>query len=344
MPAEGGVFVPVDPLLRRAPGHVIPFRFWNYINRNDLFPGGWLHDIGLPLTAALHATVWKQGERRSITYQAFERTVLTDDPLNPVDWQIERGNIGTDLVRSLGVREPVDIPAADARVMLPLHLLARLGPPGDRVQALLQWQDGTLLSNWFTLLRGEEGRGLLIGNLDWVNLPQPPQPATQRATLALRDQYGQLLAERDVVVVGAGDPATEEIQLYWTISGTERTGPQPRRILKTAQPGTAALQELLWGPPEISQVGYGTALPTPEEVLRFPGREPAWGPRVTLRRLTIVDGVATADFSQELRAYGGGSLRVRLIGEQITRTLRQFSSVREVQIAIEGQTEAALEP
>jgi len=78
--------------------------------------------------------------------------------------------------------------------------------------------------------------------------------------------------------------------------------------------------------------------------LSFPGRRMDWEPRVTLRGLTIVDGVATANFSRELTAYGGGSLRVHLIREQITRTLKQFSTVREVRIAIEGQTEGALEP
>jgi spore germination protein GerM len=33
-----------------------------------------------------------------------------------------------------------------------------------------------------------------------------------------------------------------------------------------------------------------------------------------------------------------------LIREQITQTLRQFATVREVRIAIEGRTEGVLEP
>jgi hypothetical protein len=45
-----------------------------------------------------------------------------------------------------------------------------------------------------------------------------------------------------------------------------------------------------------------------------------------------------------LQAYGGGSLRVMLIRKQIAQTLKQFPSVREVRIAIEGQTEGVLEP
>jgi len=58
----------------------------------------------------------------------------------------------------------------------------------------------------------------------------------------------------------------------------------------------------------------------------------------------IQDGVALADFSRELRAYGGGSLRVMLIRQQIARTLLEFPTVREVVIAIEGETEGVLEP
>ena len=92
------------------------------------------------------------------------------------------------------------------------------------------------------------------------------------------------------------------------------------------------------------EMSFSTALPTPQEVLGFPGREANWGARIGLRSLAIADGVATVDFSRELRAYGGGSARVRAIREQITRTLTQFSSVREVRIAIEGQTEGVLEP
>ncbi|MEO8287046.1 MAG: GerMN domain-containing protein [Chloroflexota bacterium] len=63
-----------------------------------------------------------------------------------------------------------------------------------------------------------------------------------------------------------------------------------------------------------------------------------------LRKLTIEDGVAIADFSGEMKAYGGGSTRVTLIREQIARTLKQFPSIKEVRVAVEGRTEGVLEP
>ncbi len=94
---DGSVFVPFTADLSSAPGHVVAPRFWSYINRQDLFPGGWLHDIGLPITEPLEALVDKGPDKgRRIIIQAFQRAILTDDPLNPPQWQIERANVGTD--------------------------------------------------------------------------------------------------------------------------------------------------------------------------------------------------------------------------------------------------------
>ncbi len=352
---DDGMFIPYDPFLRPAPGYVIAPYFWAYINRTDLFPGGWLHDIGLPMSHVFEVRVIRDGMERYIIMQAFERAVLTYDIRNPAEWQVEKGNIGADAMRTFPFPPPQATPTPDAtaselpvegtRVILPVHILLRKGTPGEQVNAILIWQDGTRLSNQFTVLRGEDGKGLVIGNLDWINMLAPPQPATQPATFELQTTSGVVLARRQLTVVGQNDPNTQEIKLYWTVSGNDEiVVPQYRRIIKTSQPGTVALQELLWGPPRFSQIGYGTALPTPEQVLSYPGRQPDWGPRVTLKSLRIEGGVATADFSREMQAYGGGSLRVKLIRDQITQTLKQFPSVREVLIAVEGQTEGVLEP
>jgi spore germination protein GerM len=54
--------------------------------------------------------------------------------------------------------------------------------------------------------------------------------------------------------------------------------------------------------------------------------------------------VATADFSKEIEAYGGGSLRVKLLRDQITQTLMQFPTVKQAVIAVEGRTEYVLQP
>jgi len=344
MAAPGGVFVPFDAQLRPAPGYVVPDIFWKYINRSELFPGGWLHDIGLPMTDAFQAQALKNGAVRDIILQAFERTVLTFDPQNPAAWQVERANIGADALHTLQLppQSPIDIPALGATVTLPLHILARVGSPGGQVVARLRWQDGTELLRVFPVLRGEDGQGLLLGSLNWMNEGPPPQPPTQPATLELFSNSGELQARQALTVLSASDPDTQLITVYWVL-GEDVVGVQ-QRVPRTEKIGTAALNELLWGPGPPNLAGFTTAIPTPEQVLSFPGRQPDWSSRVTLRNLTIVDGVATADFSKELKAYGGGSLRVMLISRQIRQTLLQFPTVREVRIAIEGQTEGVLEP
>ncbi|MEO8285227.1 MAG: serine hydrolase [Chloroflexota bacterium] len=251
-------------------------------------------------------------------------------------------------------QEPtITLPEEGARVMLPVHILARLGQPGEQVTAELRWLDGTRLTNRFTLLKGEDGKGLLAGNLDWVNMLQPPEPKTQQASLQIVDASGTVLIQRVVEVVSPTDAGTQPVKLFWTISGApDIVQPQTRPVITPAKGDanttgdmvTRALEELLWGPPAISQVGFGTALPTTEQVLTYPGREPDWGPRVTLQKLTINGGRATADFSKEMRAYGGGSLRVKLIHDQIAETLKQFPGIQDLVISIDGQTDGVLEP
>ncbi|HLH24982.1 MAG TPA: hypothetical protein VK066_20870 [Chloroflexota bacterium] len=101
--ADGTTFVPFTADLSGAPGHLVPGSFWEYVNRDDLFPAGWLHDIGLPISPAVEAVVTKYlpdgPAQRTITVQAFQRTILTDDPLNPPEWRVERANVGSDYRR-----------------------------------------------------------------------------------------------------------------------------------------------------------------------------------------------------------------------------------------------------
>jgi Sporulation and spore germination/Immunoglobulin-like domain of bacterial spore germination len=236
----------------------------------------------------------------------------------------------------------IEVPAAEARVTLPLHLLARVGQPGEQVIASLRWQDGTELKKSFATLQGEDGSGLLIDDLNWPGESQPPEPPTQPATLEIYSGSGDVLARQAVTVLNPNGPDVQPITLYFLLG--EDLQPVQRLIPKTAGIGKAALEELLWGPGAPNLAGFGTAIPTPQEVLSYAGREPDWGPRVTLLKLTIVNGVATADFSQEMQAYGGGSLRVMLLAQQIEQTLKQFPTVNEVVIAVEGQTEGVLQP
>lgn len=63
-------------------------------------PGGWLHDLGLPIAPVVRAIVAKGRLRRDITLQAFQRAVLTYDPANPAPFRVERANAGADYARA----------------------------------------------------------------------------------------------------------------------------------------------------------------------------------------------------------------------------------------------------
>jgi hypothetical protein len=237
---------------------------------------------------------------------------------------------------------PIEIPAAGAIVTLPLHILAHLGQPGEQLIARVRWSNGTELTRIMPVLRDKDWGGLVVGNLAWTTESQPPQPADRNATFDLRNSFGHVLAQRPIQVLRWDDPETQPIELAWVLG--DQIAVETRRVPKTVRIGTAALEELLWGPRPGDLAGFTTAIPTPDEVLRYPGRAADWGSRVTLRSLTIDTGVALADFSPELRAYGGGAARAQLIREQITHTLLQFPTVREVRIAIDGQSEGVLQP
>ena len=100
-------FIPFSADLSPAAGHNVPPYFWAYMNRADLFPAGWLHDIGLPITEPIPATVDKgrflpdlqRFTNVPIVIQAFQRTILTYDPANPAGYEVERANTGTDYSR-----------------------------------------------------------------------------------------------------------------------------------------------------------------------------------------------------------------------------------------------------
>jgi|GEM_PF-859132 len=99
---DGSTFVPFDAALAPAPGHYVPRDFWRFLNDPNVFPGGWLHDAGLPVTPLAEAVVTKGPVTRPILVQAFQRTILTLDPANPADYVVECANAGTDFLRAIG--------------------------------------------------------------------------------------------------------------------------------------------------------------------------------------------------------------------------------------------------
>jgi len=105
--------------------------------------------------------------------------------------------------------------------------------------------------------------------------------------------------------------------------------PVEREIIKTQAVARAALEELLKGPTAREKFeGFGTSI----------------NPEVKIQSLTINDEVAKVDFNEQLEFQAGGSCRVTAISAQIRETLKQFPTVKEVIISIDGRTEDILQP
>lgn len=107
------------------------------------------------------------------------------------------------------------------------------------------------------------------------------------------------------------------------VFATERTIPE------TAAVARAALEELLAGPTQL-EIGQGFSTSINSGVI--------------IQKLTIENGVAKADFNGQLEFQVGGSCRVAAIRAQIAETLKQFPSVKEVVVSIDGRTEDILQP
>jgi len=105
--------------------------------------------------------------------------------------------------------------------------------------------------------------------------------------------------------------------------------PVEREIPKTQEPARAALEELLAGPAFKEQnQGYSTSI----------------NPDVKIQSLTIASGMAKVDFNEALQFQAGGSCRVSAIRSQIIETLKQFPTVQNIIISINGKTEDILQP
>ena len=102
-----------------------------------------------------------------------------------------------------------------------------------------------------------------------------------------------------------------------------------REILKTEAIGRAALEELLRGPTlQERQRGFSTSSNS----------------GVRVQNLIIKDGVARVDFNEQIDFQIGGSCLVTSIRSQVEETLKQFSTIKEVVISVNGRVDDVLQP
>jgi len=116
---------------------------------------------------------------------------------------------------------------------------------------------------------------------------------------------------------------------YGSTENCTNVFPVVRNIPKSPEVGRRALEELLKGPTkEETSQGYFTNIN--EDVI--------------LQKLEIKKGIAYADFDEKLQTNVGGSCKIGGIREQITETLKQFSTISSVVISVDSFTEEILQP
>ncbi|MDD5221077.1 MAG: GerMN domain-containing protein [Candidatus Pacebacteria bacterium] len=116
------------------------------------------------------------------------------------------------------------------------------------------------------------------------------------------------------------NPQTEDCKLVYSVK---------REIKKTPQVAKAAIEELLKGPTdEEKSQGYITGINTGVEI----------------QKLSIEDGTIKIDFNDKLQEGIGGSCLVSMIMSQIVTTLKQFPTVKDVIVSIDGRTDDILQP
>lgn len=105
--------------------------------------------------------------------------------------------------------------------------------------------------------------------------------------------------------------------------------PLERRISKTQAVARAAIEQLLAGPSSTEkEEDYFTSI----------------NEGVKLLDINIRSGTASVDFDEQLEKAVGGSCRVAAIRSQINNTLKQFPTIKQVVISINGRTEDILQP
>ncbi len=121
-----------------------------------------------------------------------------------------------------------------------------------------------------------------------------------------------------------------------------------RVVPKTQAVARVAIEELIKGPSEEEKrYGYDACLPTKDTIERYKevvGIGAEWGDKIKINKVETKGGVIYIDFSEEINAYGGGSCWIESIRSSIVNTLMQFSTINDVVISIEGETELILQP
>ena len=117
----------------------------------------------------------------------------------------------------------------------------------------------------------------------------------------------------------------------------DRTYSTPRNISRPTNNPQSRLGELAY-------VAIKELLSEPTDAERAQGFFTSINTGTKIQKISIVNGVATADFNEVLNEGVAGSCRVQAIRSQITETLKQFPEIKEIIISADGDSQNILQP
>ncbi len=238
------------------------------------------------------------------------------------------------------------------------EMIRVFSPESDQKVSLPIVIKGEARGNWFfeasfpiKLLDAsgnEIGLAIAQAQSDWMTTEFVPFEATLNIASLPEIGEGVLVFERDnpsglpendeQIRVPIRFPQSEEtsvVKVFFNNSDFDpefscnKVFPKERVISKTPAIARAALELLLNGPTFGEQAeNFFTSINS----------------GVKIQKLSIEDNIAKVDFDSQLEFQVGGSCRVAAIRSQITETLKQFPTVKNVIISIDGRTEDILQP
>lgn len=216
--------------------------------------------------------------------------------------------------------------------------------------------EGRARGNWFfeavfpvTLVDQNKNiiaSGNVTATADWITADYVPfkgelaypKNASGSATLVLEKDNPSGLPENAAkyeIQVVLGGAKTTKVKAFFSNNNLDKevtcskVFPIEREVPETQSVARAAVEELLKGITETEKnEGYYTSI----------------NAGVKIQKLTIENGTAKVDFDDTIEKNLGGSCRVSAIRAQITETLKQFPTIKNVVISVNGRTEDILQP
>lgn len=264
--------------------------------------------------------------KTNVEMAAQEQVQTPADDLTTVDKSVTSDNSSTNI--------HIFSPKKGDTIGLPLKILGEARVFESTYAVRLKEKGGTVLA--------EESGMTLPGDMGEFNLftkeMNYPQPKGTEGILEVFQYSAKDGSEIDKVTIpikfgyvnamfvkvffgnNKKDPNTTDCKKVYAVT---------RRVGWSKDTANIALQELLKGVSKSeSEEGYFTSINL----------------GVKINSISIKNGIANVDFDETLALQTGGSCKVAAIRAQITETLKQFGTVKDVIISINKQSEDILQP